>query len=401
MNNFGVLYRYEWKKLLGKKIVWVSFALCMTAILITFLTPLLSYYEEGGKRADSYYQMDLRYYQALNGREINQELLEETIAAYRKIPKTAGNEYTSTEEYQQYARPYSAVFNFIVNAARMQKTDVIHSWQPDETELYEKRKAALSADWKTLRLSEGEIAFWQAREAQIKTPYVYQEHEVYDALLSSYYTIGILLLFLIGVCLSGMFSEDYSRKTDQIIFCSKLGKHQIYWSKMAAGFSFAVICALLFSLFAFFIAVCLYGFNGFSAAFQLLYTRNSEPISCGQAILIAYGNMLFTAAVIAVFVMFLSELLHNNMAVLAVFTAILLTDMFLNIPEQYRILAQIWSLLPWSFLSPWNVFSKYTIAVGGQYITAWQAAPVLYTSAAIVLLLLGKPIYQRFEVSGR
>ncbi len=40
------------------------------------------------------YQTDKRYSEALCGREINQELLEETIAAYRKIPYTKELQYS-------------------------------------------------------------------------------------------------------------------------------------------------------------------------------------------------------------------------------------------------------------------------------------------------------------------
>lgn len=107
-----------------------TFSLCV---------PFLGSYYAGGELIDTnlnMYQTDKRYSEALSGREINQELLEETIAAYRKIPYTKELQYSLTEEYQQYARPYSAIFNFIVGATNMQTSDVILSWQPNEDDLY-------------------------------------------------------------------------------------------------------------------------------------------------------------------------------------------------------------------------------------------------------------------------
>ena len=176
MNNFGDLFRYECKKLLNKKIVWISFFLCMAAILCSQVIPFLGDYYIDGKLVDTNYNMyqtDKGYAKALSGREINQSLLEETIAAYRKIPDIPGVHYTSTDEYQQYARPYSEIFGFIRKTTGMQTSEVMFSWQASEDDLYAKRQSWLMSQWEDLRLSKGEIDFGQEREAQIKTPYIY------------------------------------------------------------------------------------------------------------------------------------------------------------------------------------------------------------------------------------
>lgn len=96
-----------------------------------------NYYVDGELIDTNYnmYQTDKHYSEALNGRAIDQSLLEETIAAYRKIPEVAGRHYTLTKEYQQYARPYSEIFNFIRQISGMQTSEVMLSWQPDEDDL--------------------------------------------------------------------------------------------------------------------------------------------------------------------------------------------------------------------------------------------------------------------------
>ena len=205
MDNFGVLYRYECKKLLSRKIVWISFSLCIITIVISLFAPFLGSYYAEGEFIDTNYRMqqiDKRYSEDLSGREINQELLEETIAAYRKIPDVAGMNYTMTEEYQQYARPYSEIFNFIRRTTGMQTSEVIRAWQPDENDLYAKRQIWLTSSRKDLGLSKGEMDFWREREEQIKTPYVYQEYRVYDIMISSYQTVGLFVWMLLAICLS-------------------------------------------------------------------------------------------------------------------------------------------------------------------------------------------------------
>ena len=133
----------------------------------------------------------------------------------------------------------------------------------------------------------------------------------------------------------------------------------------------------------------------------MIYAKNSDPITCGQAVLIAYGNMMFAAILTSVFVMVLSELLHSNIATLAVSTGLLIIAMIVNVPDNYRILAQIWDWLPWSFITPWNVFGQYTVPIFGHYLSPWQAVPMIYSVLSVMIAAIGKPIYQRFQVTGR
>lgn len=405
MNNFGSLYRYECKKLLGRRIVWVSFGFCIAAVIISLVAPLFSDYYIDGKFIDTNYNMyqtDKGYAEALNGRAIDQGLIEEAVAAYRKIPDTQdGRHYTATEEYQRFARPYSEIFGFIRRTTGMQTSQVMWSWQPSEDDMYAKRQTWLTSRWEDAGLSRGEMDFWREREEQIKKPYIYQEHSGYDDMFSSYQTVGLLMLLLVAICLSGMFSDEHTRKTDQIILCSPFGKTRLYWAKITAGISFAAVSTLLLFVFTFIMTICIRGAGGFHAAFQLMYTVSSEPITCGQAILIAYGNMMLTAILISVLVMVLSELLHSSIATLAVSTGLLITAMIVNVSEQYRVLSQIWAWMPWCFLTPWNVFGVYTLPVFGHYLAPWQAVPLLYIAAGMIIAVIGKPIYQRFQVSGR
>lgn len=404
MNNFGVLFRYECKKLLSKKIVWISFLVCIITIVISFFAPFMgNYYVDGKLLGSNYdmYQTDKGYAAALSGRAIDQDLLEETIDAYGKIPETPGMHYMSAEEYQQDARPYSAIFSFIRRTTGMQTSEVMRSWQPSEDDLYAKRQMWLTSLWEDLRLSDGEMNFWREREMQIITPYVYHAHEGYSAIISSYQTVGLFVLLLVAICLSGVFSDEHTRKTDQIILCSPLGKTKLYWAKITAGVSFAAISTILFFVFIFVATMCIYGAEGFHAAFQLIYAATSDPVTCGQAVVIAYGNMMFTAIVTGVFVMGLSELLHSNIATLAISTGLLILAMIVSVPDQYRVLAQIWGWLPWCFLAPWNVFGQYTISILGHYLAPWQAVPMIYVISGAVIAAFGKPVYERFQVSAR
>ena len=404
MNNYGTIYRYELKKIVSKKIVWISFSLGILVSIISVFAPLLGNYYIDGKFIDTnynIYQTGKKYALELNGRKIDQALLEETIAAYGKIPQTTENHYTTTEEYQKFARPYNEVFQIIRKTAGLQTFEAMYSWQPDEADLYAKRQAWLTSRWEDLKLSKGETEFWSRREEQVKKPYIFEEHGGYRTVFSSFQTVGLFVLMLTGICLSGIFSDEHLRKTDQLVLACPLGKAKLYWVKTAAGITFAAGSSLLFFAAVFVTALCLYGPGGFQAAFQFIYNPSSDPITCGQAILIAYGNMLIAAVITSVLMMVVSELLKSNIATLAILVGLLIVPLIYSVPAQYRVLTQIWNWLPWAFLAPWNVFGQYTLPLFGFYLTPWQAAPLIYAAAGAVIAAIGRPIYQRFQVSGR
>ena len=208
MNNFGVLYRFELKKIWKRKIVYAALAVCFLATAMIFIGEFSGSYDIDSEKADTQYPMfltDRNYQQMLNGREINQSLLEETVKAYGMIPATA-EKYSTTEEYQTYARPYSAIFNFVRNTTQMTFSEIMQ-WTPDFDDLYARRQSMLENQWISKNLSEKEKAFWQQKEAEIHTPFVYQVTESYDVLFRAVTTIGLLVLMTTGICLSGVFAE--------------------------------------------------------------------------------------------------------------------------------------------------------------------------------------------------
>ena len=43
MSNFSILYRYELKKLLQKKILWISLGICALAAAFSLLFPMIGH----------------------------------------------------------------------------------------------------------------------------------------------------------------------------------------------------------------------------------------------------------------------------------------------------------------------------------------------------------------------
>ena len=337
MNNFGTLYRYEVKKIISRKLVWIMFLLCIFVIGMVVPGNLLGKYYVDGKEVDTHYhmfQVDRGYQEALSGRAVDQALLEEAMTAYGRIPITA-ERYTLTQEYQTYARPYSEIFNLIRSWAQLDMAEAM-AWEPEEEALYTARRETVEKQWQTLWLSDTEKEFWRKKETQMNTPVTYYYCDGYNMAINGIVTVGLLVLLFVSVCLSSVFAEEHTRRTDQLILSGAKGKSTIYWAKIAAGVSISAFCALLMATSACGLAWGIYGTEGFEAPVWISSSMwsYSYPLTMGQACLIAYGSLIVTAVFVSVLVLVLSEVLRNNIATLAVCVGAILAGMMFNIPSQ-------------------------------------------------------------------
>lgn len=403
MKIFMTLYQYELKKIVKRKLIWITLIICIGCIVIMAAGELFGNYYVDGEVVDTHYNMirvDNAYRRALSGRVVGQELLEEVMEAYSKIPITEGR-YSVTEEYQQYARPYSEIFNLVWDWKR--SNPLYDGWNADEQDLYDARASWQEEIWTSLFLSETEKEFWREKETQIDKPFTYFYHEGYSVILKDFEAVGILMLLLTAVCLAGVFPDEHVRRTDQMILSSAKGKYMVYWAKLSAGISVSFICAVVMGVVAVTAALVIYGAEGFRMAVQMYIKLDdySYPLSIGQACVIAYSIFLLTAVLVSVLVMVGSELLRGSIATLAISTGVIIAGQMIGIPNQYRIAAQIWQSLPMSFLSCSGVFSQRLVVVGGHCFTVWQIVPILYVLCGTTVAVGGLRIYRRYQVSGR
>lgn len=401
-NSLGRLFQFELKKLVKRKLLWTTALVSLLCIGVTVTSGLFGTYYVEGKPVETHYQIfktDQVYRKALSGRDIDQKLIQETVDAYKQIP-ISEERYTLTQEYQTYARPYSDIFNLVRSWTEMQLPD-IRSWKADEDTLYMIRTELLEKEWQAIPLTESEKEFWRNKENQMPVPLTYHYHEGYETALDSFLIIGVVMLFFAAICLSSVFSEEHTRRTDQLMLSSAKGKTTAYWAKILAGITTSVAAATLMSLTTIILCLSIFGAEGFETPVQIYFATYSYPLTMGQACLIAYGILILTSILAGVFVMVLSELLHSGVATLAISSGLIILGGMISIPEQYRILAQTWDWSPMAYLSTWNIFDPRTLTLFGRCFTSWQAVPVIYILLSLVFAVGGKYIYRRYQISGR
>ncbi len=403
MNNLNLLYRYELKKITGRKLFWITLLLCLLTIISVPALSLTGKYYVDGVFADTHYHMflvDQAYEKALSGRAIDQTLLKETLTAYRKIQDPEGR-YTLTDEYQTYARPYSAIYQILCWWGNKDSLKDVIAWAPDETAFYEAREDSLKAYWQSYFLTETEKTFWEEKEAGIQTPFTYFYHEGYSMLTKSFNTLNILMPLFIMISLSGVFAIEHTRRTDQLVLTSSNGKNTVYFAKILAGVTVSFLCCALMILASAVFSLSFYGTEGYSMQIQVTPYPVSYPMTIGASCLIMCGIALILSVLISIMIMILSEILRSRTAAMALSTAAIIAAMICNVPPQYRTASQIWDWLPFSFLNIWNVFDVRTVPVFGHCLVSWQIMPVIYLLFAVLITAGGKHVYQKYQVSGR
>lgn len=407
MKNLGTLYKFELGKILRRKAIWITAGITLFLVLgLLAIDSLGSYYIDGVK-ADSNFHMNqiLKADQLkLDGRIIDQTLLEEMSGGYGRIPEEAVNgqvSYIGTEEYQAYARPYSAIFHFVRSAGGMTTSEVM-VWDADERELYQRRWQEVEKSWEGSFLTEKEKEFWQNQENKLTWPIIFRFKEGYWHLLDSAYTVGVLMLLAVSICLAGVFSDEHSRRTDQLILSSRYGRKPAYLAKVLAGISFTAGFSLLVFALSLLEIHFLYGLEGFSAPFQLIMPVYSYSLNVGESVLITFGMIIIAAVLVGIFTMFLSELFRNSLGSLALIAGMIIFGMFVpSLPERYRILSQAWSYLPSNAVAVWNIFDCRTVSLFGTMLVFWQAVLLLYTVLGGAFVMAGKRRYVNYQVSGR
>ena len=159
--------------------------------------------------------------------------------------------------------------------------------------------------------------------------------------------------------------------------------------------------SLIFILFTFGVEFFIYGAEGFELPLQLVYGQSSCQISVGQAVLILYSMILLASIFEGTFVMMLSEVLHSSVGTLSVAIGIIILTMMFSVPEEYRLLAQMWNFLPSNVVAVWGTFSRYLVDVFGNLYQTWQAVPVVYLLLGTGAACVTKISFVKYQVNGK
>lgn len=383
------LYRFELKKILAQKLLWILAAAILLGLAVfgvaTEVRPTNS-----GLPMGEVIALQREGSQELAGQTVDQAFLD------RLLPL-----FTDPEANTEAQLKYNDFFNWltlILGTAHRQEI-----LQTDEARLYEALWHQLAPDPQAAGLTQEEIAHWtEQAQARLAQPLVYQGyHEGWQTAAHGMEVMVFLEILFLAVVLAPFFPQEHLRRTDQLILSCRFGRGKAYAAKLLAGVTVGVGFTALLLLAYLGMLGLVYGLEGANvpALFTHLFPAD---LTIGEMVGILFLAALAAAVLVSVAVMLLAELTRNAIAAMAVVLGILLlTTMIYAAPENLRGLATLWYLIPSNFLCLRGAFRYPLLTVGEAAFPTWQVTPVVWLLLALVIALAGRWVYNRYQVSGR
>lgn len=402
----GALLKFEIKKIIMKKSTMVTFLILFgIQVLLGIVGSLGSTYvndvfvETHAERN----RIDREHGIAMSGRVIDEALLAEVRENYGGFDWSMEG-YQWTEEYNREVRKYEDL------AMRIRRWGSGTGYSFDnmtEEVLYELREQSRESMWSSYELSDAEKAYWTIKDAEVEKPFVYEYALGYEMLtdMQGMYMTCMLMTFFIAISMVTVFAEEHTRKTDQLILCTRLGKGKAYFAKILAGSLVVFIINLFFVVILVAGRFYSFGAEGFDAAIQVVAVVAewySYPLSMGQVLSIMIGLLLLSSVMVAVFSMLLAEVLRNSIGAMAVVVGLLFAARLVPIPPYFKVLSQAWNYFPINLLKIDTGFTDLRLVnLFGVQLTSWQFAPILYAVLIVLMVILGSKVYKNYQVSGR
>ena len=407
------LIHYELKKILMKKSTIAAFFIlfALNVVFVGISGSLGNTYVEGKiyETHKERNQINRANGLELSGRKIDDFLIAEMLTAYQKVDRTT-LAYKWTDIYKNEVRKYEDIENrFKIWGLKGSILDKAVSEEAFDTgiadRIYLARESMQQQMYKELFLTEEEIAYWEEKDKEIEIPFRYQYAAGYDSILNmqGIYMICMLISFFVAITMVTVFAEEHVKKTDQLILCTRFGRKKEYFAKMIAGSLVSFGVTLLFLVVAIIGKFYSYGWEGFDAAFQVVFDYwYPYNLSVGEVCLILSGLLLLGAVLMAIFAMILAEVLRNSIGAMAVIVALLLASRLIVFPPSFQGISKAWNYMPLNIVKVDSGFVDLrTVNLFGMHLTSWQFVPILYILLIVVLIVVGNRVYQNYQVSGR
>lgn len=360
-----VIFKYEMKKAFKQRAYWIALAIMLLILLTNELTPI--FLGNFGPR--------LQTEKSLSG-----TIIDDT---YLASVTDAGTD--SNDPLVFFIKGCTAAGDITGYTAK---------------ELYDRRTEINTRLMESDGLSDSVIAKWLKLDSENRTPFTYYYCGSYVAYMEIAGYINFMILILCAIGLSGIFADERTNKTDQLIFCTKTGKTSLFRIKLVTGMLLGLFTAVVLVTFELVLTAVLFGTKGADTMIQLLLPQCMMHLTMGQAACIMTIFFLLEALVLSVISMAVSQITMNHVVSMAVMILIMFIAMF-NIPSKLGILYILWNSVPGAAVGSWMFTDYHMIELFGHQIINFAYLPVLWSAAGAVMLLLSRAFYRTYEVKAQ
>jgi ABC-type transport system involved in multi-copper enzyme maturation permease subunit len=389
MNSFWNLVGFEYKKILKKKSIILLLFLSLVVTVFCIVGTLIGKHYIDEKTYETGWESMVKernYARALSGRAVNTDLILKTVDAYSKLPKT--DIYYFTKEYEMYVRPYSAIYAVVHSiyngpSGKFNIEDFQKLTKEQADNFYKIREQNQVSSIEKSQISEPAKKKLLALDAQIQTPFIFEYANGYLRFDDVMYAIGILICFVLAVCIAPIFSGEYISGTDQLILSSKYGKNQLIKAKLFTGMTLSALICLTLMAVVYVLSMLIFGADGRNAPLQLFIPMCPYPLTMGQVALLYAVCILSACLLTAAITMLLSAKLKSPFGVIVIITVFIIAPLFVNIHESNILSYNILNLLPAKMLNFLSLISQIQYELLGMVFQPYVFKPI-FTLIAIL-----------------
>lgn len=409
MNIFLQLTGYELKKVLcRKRSVITLLVVILLGALAVFGTIIGNYYytdENGEEIAVSRYEynmIDRRNGEALSGRVIDADLIMEAVEAYRQVPPGDYYFYTGEDEYLNYARKYSEIYEIICWTMGLNGIEEFQQLTREQAEQFDRiRREKKEYIIENSDISENRKEYWQKSMIE-KAPetLTYEYTGGYYRFVSVMYTTAFTAAAAAAIMFSGIFSSEYVSGADNLILSSKHGKGLVIGAKLLAAFGIAEALIILLIVISYIETMAVWGTSGADAALILLGDLFEYPLTIGQSALLYSVCMLGGILLFTALTLFFSAAFKTPFNTIVVMTIILFVPLFINIPDGAPLwVFQLENLLPTNMMAIWVAMGDLQYEIFGIVIPPYVFLPVFAVIVSGICSCLAYRIFKRHQVA--
>ena len=385
MRNFGRLYRFELKKIFCTRLT----VIVLIGMFVLTLGLNAAEYIAGSKLvtdADA----------VLVGRELDDAMFDEmraAIDAQTAVGETGETVITSASVRD---KTYSRLWKFLKLVSRNDS----RAYQMTRSTLEKTFNDTIDNDLEKQCLTDSELSYWEARRAQQTIPPVYGREGGWGNSLVNLYMENFLIVISIGATLSGVFSSEYTLRTDALVFSSGSGKRRLAGIKFLAGCTVGLAEAVFLIGVGTLIQFLIYGNVDADTSIQFYYGPLLLDMPAKRALILSIGLLLLFSIFYSAFVMCVSQLFRNTTIPMAAMALVMLLSM-LTPPDRFRILAQIAAYMPATFPGSWTFTDYRLLTLFGVQLNILQILPILYMLLTVLLIFILRFSYKRVQIGGR
>lgn len=426
---FGEIYRFELKKIIGKKLTPVIFLIvfAITLLLNLYSIPLYSIGAEGAEVAQfsaagenaivdagwrdwsaimkgidvrwidenghtvqkkvgpfAYIWLQKSFAKQWSGRPLDDALMHRMQSFLKTHAYTDENGYEWSWNYQNYYWVFQSITLIGLNPYSKELSEQLieKTIQNDQVESDANQQ-----------LTKEEKAFWK-NQGRVELPLKMAYTPAYRRLLSNIRWIHIILIFFTIIALSESFSFERRRNTRQVMLATAKGAYKAAIPRLLAGETVVAGSGILLYAISMLIQFGLFGTDGWKAPIQQLggLQLSRLTITAGQAVFLMIGNSLLILVMVGALTMLLSELSQSAVAALAVQSAFLIYTVMFNYSlfnvNVDRNLSQVWQYFPLQRIGDDLLCDERLISIGNHLMTAIPLSTWIYAGLAVLALLL-------------